>query len=218
MSRPLEGYWQDGVKIVSVTEAINESKVRRMMGSPADIERRQRIGSAVHQVTAILDLNGRTWDNAPDEWLDPFNAVSPEVSGFVKAWERFKLEMEFIPRLVEHTITPKDWKYPQAVFAKFATTLDREGLLRGRPAIVEIKTPKVKEPWWGVQLAGQQLALQCSEGVPLHPAYFWERYVAQIFADGKFNPIQYTKEEDRDVFLWSLGLTVWNRRHYNANS
>jgi hypothetical protein len=218
MSRPAQGYWDNGIRVVSVTEAIHESKVRRMMGSPADIERRQRIGSAVHQVTAILDLNGKTWDNAPNEWLEPFNAVSPEVAGFVKAWERFKREMEFIPRLVEHTITPKDWKHPQAVYANFATTLDREGLLRGRPAIVEIKTPKVKEPWWGVQLAGQQLALQCSEGLPIHPPYYWEQYVAQIFADGKFNCIPYTDESYREVFLCSLSLAIWNRRAYHANS
>lgn len=185
-----------------------------MLGSPADIERRQRIGSAVHQVTAILDCNGILFKDAKPEWLEPYLSISPEVEGFIKAWEKFKRDMDFKPVLVEHTITPKDWHYPEMVFAKFATTLDRAGMLRGCPALVELKTPKIAEPWWGVQLAGQELALLCSNGSPVVRPYKYCRFVAQLFSSGKYKPIMYEDSSDRDVFLWSLGLTTWNRRAY----
>ena len=208
MARPENGYWRDGVRIVSVTEAIHNSGVRRMMGSQADIERRQRIGSAVHKLTAIMDFNQTTWDKAPAEWLDEYAAVSPEVCGFVKAWERFKAEMEFVPRLIEHSFITATG------IAKFATTIDREGLLGGRPALVEIKTPKAIEPWWGVQLAGQELAVTCAQGPPIERPYRYQRIVAQISASGKFRPIPYDDPADRDVFMWSLGLATWRRAAY----
>ncbi len=210
MARPANGYWQDGVRIVSVTEALRDSKVRRLMGSVADLERRGRIGSAVHQAAAILDANRTTWDKAPREWLEPFDAVDPEVKPFVLAWEAFKRDMHFVPRLVEHTFITKTG------ITQFATTLDREGLLMGAPAIVEIKTPKKIEPWWGVQLAGQALATTCALGPPLVRPYKYKRWVAQIFSSGRrqYKPVPYEDEREFDVFLWSLGLAVWNREHY----
>ena len=209
--RPPEGYFVGGIRVVSVTEALNESKVRRLGGSPAVLERRQRIGTAVHRATAILDCNGTTWKAAPREWIDEFDAVDPEVEKFVLSWEGCKEVYQFMPRLVEHTIITKTG------IAQFATTLDREGLLRGEPAMIELKTPKVKEPWWGVQLAGQELAVVCSQGPPIERPHRYQRFAAQLFATGKPGKlIPYTDPKDQDVFLWSLGLAVWNRNNYNG--
>lgn len=211
MARPPEGYWVDGCRIISLTEALNESRVRRLQGSPAVLERRQRIGTAVHRATAVLDCNSTTWQDAPREWIEEFDAVDPEVEPFILSWEGCKRDYDFVPRLVEHTIITKTG------IAQFGTTLDREGLLRGEPAIIELKTPKVKEPWWGVQLAGQELAVICSQGPPHERPYKYQRFAAQLFSSGKPGKlIPYTDPHDKDAFLWSLGLAIWNRENYRS--
>lgn len=210
MARPPDGYRRDGIRIVSVTEALSMSRVRRWRGSPADWDRRRAIGSAVHQATAILDCNKTTWDAAPWEWLEDLAQVSPEVERMTKAWEKFKVEQLFRPRLIEHSM------FAKTGVTDFATTIDREGLIgtNGIPVICEIKTPKVKEPYWGVQMAGQELALLSNFGPPKERPMKYARIVTQLFATGDYKVTLYDDPIDRDVFLWALGLSVWNRNHY----
>jgi hypothetical protein len=159
-------------------------------------------------VTAVLDVNKETWATAPRDWIEPFNAIDQEVEGFVRAWERFKATKKFKPILIEHSL------FARSGVTVFATTLDRVGLLDGRPAIVEIKTPKVAEPYWGVQLAGQEEALVQNLGPPTTRPFKYERVVAQLFANGTHREILYRDPNDRNVFLWSLGIAVWNKNNY----
>lgn len=210
MARPEGGYVnQKGLRILSNTEALSMTRIRRWQGNPADWQRRARIGTAVHTVTAILDCNKTTWEKAPYEWLEEWDAVDPEVKPRCLAWERFKKERRFIARLVEHTIITKTG------ITDFATTLDREGLLDARtPAIVELKTPKVVEPYWGPQTAGQELAVMCSQGPPKERPFRYLRIVIQLFADANYKITKYESQTDRDVFLWSLGLATWTIREY----
>jgi hypothetical protein len=210
MARPEGGYFTpDHVRIVSVTEALSTTRVRRWQGNPAAWERRATIGSAVHRAAAILDVNKLAWDTAPYDWLEQYDAVSPEVKPMVKAWEHFKREQAFKVRLVEHTFCPV-----QTGITSFATTIDREGILLGEPAIVEIKTPKVREPYWGVQLAGQELAVVKSQGPPRERPWKYKRVVVQLFATEQYRVLYYDDPADLDVFLWSLGIAVWNNEHY----
>jgi hypothetical protein len=212
MARPENGYVRDGVKIVSNTEALSMTRIRRWKGNPADWERRGKIGTAVHQATALLDLQGTTWEKAPREWLADYDAVDPEVKPMVLSWERFKREAKFTPRLIEHTF------FTKVGITAFATTIDREGLLNGQPAIVEIKTPKAVEPYWGVQLAGQELAVLGNQGPPRERPYKYSLFVAQLFSSGTvhYKLIPYRDPADRDVFMWSLGIAVWNRNHWGS--
>ena len=213
MPRPANGDWENGVRLVSVTEALSETKVRRWGGNPAVWENRARIGSAVHNAAAVLDCNGWTWDTAPEGEMDEYDAVSREVEPFVRAWESFRRNENFIPQYIEHSIITISGA------TKFATTLDRAGLLNGEPALVEIKTPKKAEPYWGVQLAGHELALMCAFGPPKVRPYKWKRYVCQLFSSGKkpYRLIPYEDYRDREVFLQALGLAVWNRNNYGFN-
>jgi hypothetical protein len=126
-----------------------------------------------------------------------------------RAWELCKRNEDFVPTLVEHTFCPV-----QTGITVFATTLDRVGLRRGAPAIVELKTPKVAEPYWGVQLAGQELAVLAAQGPPLDPPHRYERWAAQLFATGKYKLIPYDDPLDREVFLWALGLSTWIANKY----
>jgi hypothetical protein len=222
VARPPEGYYKDQVRIISNTEALNLSRVRRWSGKPESWDRRRTIGSAVHNLTAILDVNGRTWADAPPDWLDPYASVDREVEGFVLSWEACKREYNIqlrnckgIPQggLIEHTL------FAKSGITEFATTLDRVGLEDGRPAIIELKTPKVQEPYWGPQLAGQEIALIQTLGPPTIRPYSYMRLVAQLFASGKCGKlVEYKQKTDYDVFLWSLGIAVFNLNAYGADS
>lgn len=216
MARPEGGYFQGGVRITSVTEALTLSRVRRWSGDPSGWERRRMIGSAVHTVTAILDCNKTTWAAAPRDWTEEYEAVDPvEVPLLVRAWEICKREVNFVPRRIEHSLFAKlrDGVTP------FATTLDREGLiLTGEPAIVEIKTPKVAEKYWGVQLAGQEQAQVWNEGPPRTRPYKYKRFVAQLFARERnpYHLIPYESPLDLGIFEASMVLAVWNTREYGT--
>jgi len=195
------------------------SRVRRWGGKPQSWARRATIGSAVHNATAILDCNGQTWDTAPREWIEPYDSVDREVAGFVRSWEECKASNKIILTgapgipmggLVEHTLFAKSGITP------FATTLDRVGLVDANlPAIIELKTPKAVEPYWGPQLAGQEEAMLQTFGPPVRPPYKYLRLVAQLFATGKPGKlIEHADKRDREVFLWSLGLATWNVEVY----
>lgn len=214
MSRPSEGYFVNGVRRVSVTEALNLTRVRRWQGDRSSWQRRAEIGTAVHKAAAILDCNKQSWNTAPPHWLELYDCVSPEVMPMCLAWERFKRECYFEPRLIEHSFFDADLEKHRLGIGRFATTIDREGLLRGKPAIIEIKTPKVIEPYWGVQIAGQELAILCSQGPPRERPYHYARYVVQLRADGSYKLIPYESPNDRHVFLWSLGIALWNQANY----
>jgi hypothetical protein len=213
VARPECGYINEkGVRIVSVTEALSASRVRRWSGKPSAWARRAEIGSAVHKATAILDVNSLTWDAAPREWIEPYDAVSREVRAFCLSWEKLKRESDFVPRLIEHTL------FAKSGVINFATTLDRIGLLAGAPAIIELKTPKVVEPYWGPQLAGQEEALMQTFGPPTIRPFKYTRWAAQLFSNGKCGRlVPFTDLNDRNVFLWSLGIAVWTRNNYGIS-
>jgi len=196
------------VRVVSVTEALNASRVRRWAGNPADWARRAQIGTAVHRALAILDCNGVSWEGAIPDWIAEFDAVSPEVKPMCLAWECFKAEHHFKPRLIEHTFFAKDG------ITEFVTTIDREGLMDGLPSIVEIKTPKIWEPYWGVQLAGQEIAVLSVQGPPRERPYRYQRVAVQVRADRSYRLRVFDKPSDYAIFRCSLTIAVWNRNEY----
>jgi len=208
MARPENGYWRDGVHIVSNTEALSATRVRRWSGNKTTWDRRARIGSAVHIAAAILDCNNKTWDDAPREWIEPYDAVSPEVRGFCLAWERCKREEQIVVKLVEHSL------FAKVDLSDFATTVDRVGLRRGEPAIIELKTPKAAEPYWGIQLAGQELAVIANLGPPTARPFRYQRWAAQLFATGKYKLIPYSDPQDFVIFRQSLNIAIWNANNY----
>ena len=72
------------------------------------------------------------------------------LSAIFRAWEKFKRDWKFIPRIMELPMYD-----PLLMFAGIP---DREGLLDGEPAIIEIKSGLMPR-WAAYQTAGQELLL-----------------------------------------------------------
>lgn len=219
--RPDCGYFQDGRRIISNTEAIGI--FRQMMGPEEAIANRGRIGTAAHRATAWLDEHKLLWDTAPFEELVDFDRVSPEVAAYSRAWEKCKRETGMVilsdehgDPMIEKTLIVQQNGY------HFATTLDVYALLFNEPAIVEKKCIKVPDPWWGPQLCGQDLAMNIAYGPPKqHP---WKRrlVVCQLFSDGSGYKLHdkdktglaFDSPENRRLFLCCLEAQAWRTNHY----
>ena len=204
-------YYISGRRIWSVTESLSTAGVRRLVGyDEAAIAWRGMIGSAVHKATAFGDLNHLDWDSFPPDVRDPWDSLSPEVGEFSWCYEEFKRRERFVPRRVEYRVIGK------LGALRFGMTLDREGLLAGVPVILDIKTPKKQEPWWGVQLGGYDIGMRSLHGMPPERPYRWARYALRLLpgADVPYRLIPYADQSDYDVFTWALGLTAWYHNNY----
>ena len=220
MARPEGGYFRNGRRITSNTEALGVFK--QMMGSQEAIENRGRIGTAAHRATAWLDENNQAWDTAPFESLLEFDAVSPEVAQYSYAWEKFKRESElkFLPDETGKPMIEKSFLVSHDGY-EFATTIDGYALVFGEPAIVEKKCVKVPDPWWGPQLSGQSLAMEWSYGPPPERPHRRRLLVCQLFSDGRGyqlhekdkTGLMFDSPQNRRLFLCCLEAETWRRNH-----
>lgn len=220
MARPEGGYFKEGRRLVSNTEALGVFK--QMMGSQEAIENRGRIGTAAHRATAWLDERGETWDTAPFENLIEFDVVSPEVAGFTRAWEKFKRESGFQllydergKALIEKSFVASRDGY------EFATTIDCYAMVFGEPTIVEKKCVRVPDPWWGPQLCGQSLAMEWAYGPPPERPHRRRLIVVQLFSDSRGYKVHdkdktglmFDSPQNRRLFLCCLEAETWRRNH-----
>lgn len=66
------------------------------------------------------------------------SGLDPQLLGYVAAWRKFRAETGFTPDLIEHR------GYHEAL--RYAGTLDRRGIINGKPAILDIKSNHA--PYW----------------------------------------------------------------------
>jgi len=201
-----------GKRILSVTEILDLGGVRDLAGlGTAAVTLRSLIGTAIHQATAHLDLSGGEWRAVDPAIRERWETMHPEIPAYISAWETFKTREDFIPRLVEHKVT--------AMYGgvRIGMTLDREGLVKNKPFLIDIKTPKVKEPWWGAQLAGYELGMTALHGLPKERPYRWQRAAVQLFSDGRAVPYHFWRFDDQadfTVFQAALVIAIWRFNHH----
>lgn len=138
-----------GIVVPSVTQAMALAGLDPYRHVPRRyLERAAAIGTAVHQATHFLDegdLDLETLDQA--------------IHGHVLAWQRFKVEEDFTPLEIERRGLCVDENGELA----FGFCLDRLGMLKGEPALLDLKTPKkitkFMEFCYGVQTAGYSRAV-----------------------------------------------------------
>lgn len=182
-------YSESGIVIPSVTQALCGVGITDYSMVPrAILEHKGEIGTEVHRACQFLDEGALDWDSLDGEVLD-----------YVLAYEAFKRETGFTPRLNEFQTV--------ATFngMKFGMTLDREGDINGKPHVIELKTTALIHPSWGIQTAAYELGI--GDGVVR------QRAAVHLKPNGRFAVEAFSDRNDRQVFLWALGVTWWKRNN-----
>jgi hypothetical protein len=202
----------DGRPLVSVTEALALAHVVDTNHYPDD-PRARIIGSAVHEATAFLDLHNYHWDAVSQTAREPWDQIDPEISDYVRAWEAFKDRAQFTVASIELRLRPRIGQI------QYGMTLDRAGLLAGKPVILDLKCSRQDEPWWGVQLAGYELGMLAEHGPPQVRPYKWARYGVRLMPDATGEPYRlelFDDPTDYDVFRAALTVAIWRRNKYGT--
>lgn len=142
-------------------------------------------GQYVHSACHYLDENDLDWATLENHPYD--------IIGYVRAWEAFKRDWNFIPRMIELPMYDP--------LLQFSTIPDREGLiLNGDPCIVEIKSGSMMF-WTAYQTAGQDLVLRAWDEKPIYR----RRFGVALQKDGTYKkPVEFTEDHDYDVMRAAL--------------
>jgi hypothetical protein len=183
-------YTVDGVEVPSVTTILHNSGLTSYGDIPmAVLERKRALGAAVHAFTAAMDQGTEEWDQV----------IGSDLEAYCMAWDRFKSDTRFTPRLVEHQLLAE--KHGM----RYAGTLDREGELNGQSTVIELKCAAQAQSWWPLQLMAYALALQQPARTPPR------RAAVQLMPDGSYKLHAYSNSTDQGVWLAALALEVWRR-------
>lgn len=145
-------------------------------------------GTAVH-LACELDDKG-TLDEA---------ALDPHLQPYLDAWRRFCREWEVEWSGIEQRVFHPKLRY--------AGTLDRKGIARGRRSIVDIKSSTQLYASVGPQLAAYARADDEVLGAQA------QRVAVQLKGDGTYHAQIYTDPSDWPVFCSLLTLRTWCARH-----
>jgi hypothetical protein len=191
----------DGLYVPSVTQVLKRVGYVDYSQVAADVLESASIrGTAVHQITEFLDTE---FAGVPEAEID-LAPINPEYLPYVQAWLRFKRECDVqildseLQGIAEINGMPVGFKY------------DTRALVNGREAIIEKKTCAEEYGYWGLQLAGYDLALpQCK--TQLHR----ERYAVQLRNNGTYRMCPgtaggYSDANDYHAFTWALAI-YWDQ-------
>lgn len=185
---PIEHSYTVGAQRVPGVTATLAPLVDYSMIPKAVLERAQQLGTAVHRMTELFDLNDLDEEGLSDELLP-----------FLTAWRKFRAETGFVPELIE-----KRFHHPAL---RYAGTLDRTGLISGRRALIDIKKMLTLGPVVGVQLAAY------AELCRVNGHDVQDRYGLGLRKDGTYRLVPFTDKGDWPVFLSLLTLRNYKDKH-----
>jgi hypothetical protein len=153
------------------------------------LERRGRLGKIVHRSCHFLDQRDL-------DWL----TVAEDAKGYVESWAILCEDMKVEWALIEHQCIG------EIDGMKFGMQIDRQGLVGGEDAIVDLKISRQAESWHGVQLAGYAIGLPHGLISTLLGRFFArKRFIAKLNENGKkARLIPYESRLDFDVFRAAL--------------
>jgi len=180
-------YTWNGAPVPGVTSVLAPLTDLSMV-DPDLLERASQFGKAVHYACELDDF-GR---------LDA-DSLDPALQPYLAAWKKFSREHDAQWTWIERQV------YHQTL--RYAGTLDRAGSVRGRKAIVDIKTSTSLYASVGPQLAAYARAYDPLAGASLM------RVAVQLKEDGTYTAKEYTDPTDWNVFASLLTLRTWCSRH-----
>jgi hypothetical protein len=149
-----------------VTEILRDVGLINFDGVDADtLEWARTRGEYIHEATRLLDEGNLA---APPSWLEPY----------LTAWELFKKETQFTPKLIEFI----GYSNIYGVAGK----IDRGGYFGNWAAVVDIKPPS-KKSWWRYQTVAYAIIF--------YPEIIPQRICVSLLDDGK-----YRLDEHKDFF------------------
>ena len=160
----LHEYRIDGKLVPSVTQICAPLTALDMGNlNPAVIRQAASRGTIIHELSELID-----YGTAPED-ID----IYPELSGYLTAYLRFLRDYSPEWTRIEYRLGSEK--------AGFAGTLDRMGVIDGKPCIVDIKTAsapsRATKVSWVAQLSGYR---HLCNGATL------ERYILLLKPDGKY--------------------------------
>jgi hypothetical protein len=184
-------YSVDGRTVPSVTQVI--APLYEWLSVPPHVlERKGRLGTAVHMATEF-----------DDKGTLAESSVSDEVRGYLEAWRKFRRETKFLPTLIEHRVYNRERGY--------AGTIDRVGVFPSEPeavAVIDVKSGAQSDAH-GVQIAGYGLAYVAEKQLRTYPS----RRAVYLSADGTYRLHRFTDPADHPTFLGLLSVSQWRAKH-----
>jgi hypothetical protein len=195
-------YTMEGRSVPSCTRILDHAGLVSYDMVRKDIlERKSTIGTLVHQATHYYDDGDLDWSSFKED-----NPADQETKGRVEAWANFRSDTGFVPRL-------KEERYMAMLNGMtYGLTVDREGLMHGQEAIIEIKNAATKEDWWAIQLAGYALGVPDVGKTGRSPRALFarrRRMAVQLFPDGRYKKYDFVDPQDAEVFISTLHITTW---------
>lgn len=191
-------YKLSGREIPACTRCLDVAGLADFSMIRADVlEAKSELGTQVHTAAHYYDDGGLDWSSVP------------EISKpYVNAWADFVSTQCF---MIDPTqIEKESVGVINGMF--YGMKPDRVGLMRGRPAIVDLKIGAPMDHH-AIQLAGYAAGLPHAGDPPeigwLVRFMKWERYRVQLLPSGKFKLTQFRDPQDVHVFSWALGITTW---------
>lgn len=192
----LHEYRLGGAVVPSVTQILAPIKQDFRMVSPAMLEAKRELGTAVHLACE--------WDDIGE--LDDAR-TAPEILVRVSAWRKFRADTGAAVVMNERKLVHRT--------LRFAGTLDRVAYLRlsseASPStwLLDIKTADDPHPSFGVQLAGYQILLSHAENANGVSLAGLRRGSVHLRADGTYRLHPYTNPNDEATFRACLAIAHW---------
>jgi hypothetical protein len=190
-------YTVDGEHVPNVTSILAPLSAYSAAIPAAVLANKAAIGQAVHRAAELLN------DGALD-WSSLHEVIRP----YAEAYARFREERDFAPVLTEARV----W-HPML---RFAGTLDSLGMLRGEPALVDLKATVDLMPTVGPQTAAYREATiadpQLSDDIQ-EVARRARRWCLQLGADGQYRLTPCDDPNDWRVFLSALTIHTFKAKH-----
>ena len=180
----------DGTRIMSVTQAITISQLIDYSMVPKEfLDYAAWRGRMVHQACAVLD---KGWDLSEYE-------IPSECDPYIEAYYQFTRDTRFKP--------DPNWIEQPIIVTLFghrvATTPDAIGTIDGVPTVVERKATANKHASWGIQTAGQSMALR-AVGKQIR-----QRMAVQLLKTGRYSLDPHEDHGDFDTFADTYRLAKW---------
>lgn len=188
-------YSRSGIVVPGCTRVIDHAGLSSLDEVRQDIlERRGHLGRVVHKCAHFLDEGDLNW-----------KTVAEEAKGYLESWKLLVLDLKVTWRRIEfQCIAEVDG-------LEYGMQVDREGIVNGEEAIVDIKISRSIEPWHGVQLAGYSAGLPHDAlSSPFARFMRRKRYIAKLHESGKkASLIPFLSRLDYDAFRSALVVSHW---------